>query len=207
MPARPGTRHPSPPSSSRSAEESPKPAFNSRIITSVRRTLSTATKRRDSSEIVHPSPEERNPFVQRFRYDTPATRPTVEQIAMGLHLSRTPHLHASTRYPALASHPQPTLKPVPLPPPDRSSMKKSNSGGVQRLTSSVSSATDVTSTTPSTPHSSKSSLRLRMDKMFPFRGSAVLPSSSSSSPRTSTSELQPRQKSVRFSAPPVEEED
>ncbi|KAF7309690.1 hypothetical protein MIND_00340400 [Mycena indigotica] len=184
--------------------------LNSRIISSVRRTLSTAKRR-------EPLPTPMTERTSRFRYDSVAP-PTVEQIAMGLHLSRTPHLRSSkdtptvVRYPPPpASHPQPTIKPIsPAQPPLRSSMKKPAGYGAP----SSSSTTDVTSTAPSTPHSSErssASLRAKMARLFPYRGpqpSYSTPSSSAvSSPRTSTSELQhPRKKAVRFSNPVEEEE-
>ncbi|KAJ7760429.1 hypothetical protein B0H16DRAFT_1532281 [Mycena metata] len=207
-----------------SPEDSPKPPFNSRIITSVRRNFST-TRRRDPTPAAGPmysTQAERNPYTPaRFRYDPPTARPTVEQIAMGLHLSRTPHLRGAPKYPAPASHPQPSHKPIPLPPPPaRSSLKKPGIPPPPAFVhgGSTSSTTDVTSTTPSTPHSSdrsSASLRTRMARFLPVRGlhpaSASTPSSSAvSSPRTSTSELAahpPRgKKAVRFSST-VEEED
>ncbi|KAJ7812848.1 hypothetical protein B0H13DRAFT_2382980 [Mycena leptocephala] len=194
-----------------------KSPFNSRIITSVRRNFSIP-KRRDPLPAgpMYSTPAERNPYTPaRFRYESSTARPTVEQIAMGLHLSRTPHLRGAPKYPAPASHPQPAQKPVPLPPPPtRSSLKKPGLHPPPTLLhGSTSSTTDVTSTTPSTPHSSdrsNASLRARMTRFLPHRAhpAASTPDSSSlSSPRTSTSELhQPRRKAVRFSST-VEEED
>ncbi|KAJ6591712.1 hypothetical protein DFH09DRAFT_1137779 [Mycena vulgaris] len=190
----------------RATDDYQKPA--SRLITSVRRTLSTA-KRRDPgapsamySTQAERNPE-RNPYTPtRFRYDT--TRPTVEQIAMGLHLSRTPHLRGPPKYPAPASHPQLARPPIPLPPPPaRSSLKKTV------LAPSTSSTTDVASTAPSTPHSSdrsSASLRTRMARFLPHRAPPSVPSTASS-PHTSSSELaRPRKKAVRFSTM-LEEED
>ncbi|KAJ7355438.1 hypothetical protein DFH08DRAFT_1052386 [Mycena albidolilacea] len=196
-------------------EDTHKSPFNSRIITSVRRNFSMP-RRRDPVPAgpMYSTPAERNPYAPpRFRYDTAAARPTVEQIAMGLHLSRTPHLRGTPKYPAPASHPQPAQKPVPLPPPPaRSSMKKPGVQPSVVLHGSTSSTTDVTSTAPSTPHSSdrsSASLRVRMSRFLPLpnRANPSTPDSSAvSSPRTSTSELhQPRKKAVRFST--LEEED
>ncbi|KAJ7504524.1 hypothetical protein B0H11DRAFT_1982770 [Mycena galericulata] len=184
-----------------SLEPPPDQPKSSRIMSSVRRTLG---KRRDPvSNPMYSTPAERVPVS--FRYDATAPRPTIEQIAMGLHLSRTPHLRSPPRYPAPASHPQPTHKPIPLPPPPaRSSLKK------PAFVSS--SSTDVTSTAPSTPHSSErssTSLRVRMSRFLPHRGPGIVsaPDSAASSPRTSSSELQPpRKKAVRFSST-VQEED
>ncbi|KAJ7449574.1 hypothetical protein FB451DRAFT_1287321 [Mycena latifolia] len=197
----------------RAPDEHPKPA--NRIMTSVRRTLSTA-KRRDPlpSSPMYSTDAERNPYTPtRFRFDAPAaTRPTVEQIAMGLHLSRTPHLRGPPKYPAPASHPQPARPPVPLPPPPaRSSLKKTALVPPSAFlhAGSTSSTTDVTSTAPSTPHSSdrsSASLRTRMARFLPHRGAGPV-ASTPSSPRTSTSDLsQPRKKAVRFSSI-VQEED
>ncbi|KAJ7224389.1 hypothetical protein GGX14DRAFT_650093 [Mycena pura] len=190
-----------------------KPPLNSRIITSVRRTLST-TKRRDpvpTPTLMYSTLVERTPYTSsRFRYDPATARPTVEQIAMGLHLSRTPHL---SRPPSKSPTP-PTPKPIPrAPPPARSSLKKPGlSASTALLNGPTSSTTDVTSTAPSTPHSSEhssGSLRARMARFLPHRvhPSASTPSSSAlSSPQTSTSELNhTRKKAVRFSS--LEEED
>ncbi|KAJ7180526.1 hypothetical protein C8R46DRAFT_1210872 [Mycena filopes] len=214
-PPRPSQRHSDPAIVSVSPQ--------SRIMSSVRRNFST-TRRRDPipASPMYSTPTERNPHnLARFRYEPPTARPTVEQIAMGLHLSRTPHLRGAPKYPAPASHPQPTHKPMTLPPPPaRSSLKKPAISPPPTLirAGSTSSTTDVTSTTPSTPHSSdrsSASLRTRMARFLPVRGlhpaSASTPSSSAvSSPRTSTSELAaqpPRsKKAVRFSST-LEEED
>jgi len=202
-------------------DDQQKPPFNSRIISSVRRNFSIP-RRRDPLPAgpMYSTPAERNPYTPpRFRYETATARPTVEQIAMGLHLSRTPHLRGAPKYPAPASHPQPAQKPVPLPPPPaRSSLKKPGLHPPPALLhGSTSSTTDVTSTTPSTPHSSDRSsvsLRARMSRFLPVphranptTSSSTPDSSAVSSPRTSTSELhQPRKKAVRFSST-VEEED
>ncbi|KAJ7077880.1 hypothetical protein B0H15DRAFT_557546 [Mycena belliarum] len=190
------------------------PRSTSRIVASVRRTLSTA-KRRDNLPPTNPmysTVAERNPYnPSRFRFDAhgpAAARPTVEQIAMGLHLSRTPHLRAPPKYPAPASHPQSARPTVPLPPPPaRSSLKKPALVPPSAFlpAASTSSTTDVTSTAPSTPRSSdrsRESLRTRVARFLPHRGlgTAHDPAASArSSPRTSTSDLGvPRKKAVRF---------
>ncbi|KAJ7155551.1 hypothetical protein C8R43DRAFT_1000386 [Mycena crocata] len=176
-----------------------KPATASRLITSVRRTLSTAKRRDPTPSPMYSTPAERVPYTpSRFRYDPAAARPiTVEEIAMGLHLSRTPHLRGGPP----KAHGQPSQKSVPLPPPPaRSSLKKP-----ALPTASPSSTTDVTSI--STPHSSdrsSASLRTRMTRFLPHThrpGHHNPPST----PSSSTSEL-PRKKAVRFSGT-VEEED
>ncbi|KAJ7634139.1 hypothetical protein DFH06DRAFT_1221201 [Mycena polygramma] len=214
-PSRPSHRH---------SDSSPAIVFSppadqpqkSSIFTSVRRNFSIP-RRRDPVPAgpMYSTPAERNPYAPAFRYDPASARPTVEQIAMGLHLSRTPHLRGSPKYPAPASHPQPTQKAIPLPPPPaRSSLKKTAMPPTVLLHGSTSSTTDVTSTTPSTPHSSDHSsvsLRARMSRFLPHRAhptAASTPDSSAlSSPRTSTSELhQPRKKAVRFTSTVVEED-
>ncbi|KAJ7623332.1 hypothetical protein FB45DRAFT_925311 [Roridomyces roridus] len=177
QPARPNHKH----SDSSPPTLHPEPA--SRIMSSVRRTLA---KRRDPQPV--PTFSEQRPPTS-FRYDPTAARPTVEQIALGLHLSRTPHIRGgSPKYPAPA-----TLLP---PPPARSSLKKPALGS--------SSSTDITSTTPSTPHSSdrsNTSLRTRFSRFLPVSARGPLPQSTASSPRTSSSDLQtPRKKAVRFSS-------
>ncbi|KAJ6581361.1 hypothetical protein B0H19DRAFT_1251590 [Mycena capillaripes] len=219
-PSRPSHRHSdsSPAIVFPSATDDQKPPFNSRIVNSVRRNFSIP-RRRDPPPTgpMYSTPAESNPYPpSRFRYEPATARPTVEQIAMGLHLSRTPHLRGAPKYPAPASHPQPAQKPIPLPPPPaRSSMKKTALPPTPGLLhGSTSSTTDVTSTTPSTPHSSdhsSASLRARMARFLPHRANptaASSPDSSAlSSPRTSTSDLHtPRRKAVRFSST-VEEED
>ncbi|KZT07225.1 uncharacterized protein LAESUDRAFT_736490 [Laetiporus sulphureus 93-53] len=61
----------------------------------MRRSLSSAARKRDRSPLdsgMYSTPEERSPPV-RSRYNVhDAPRPTIQQIAMGLHTSRTPHL-------------------------------------------------------------------------------------------------------------------
>lgn len=176
------------------------------------------------------TPAERTPFTpSRFRQpDAPSSRPTVEQIAMGLHVSRTPHLRAqpypyAQRNSAPGSqhplhHTSPYDKPqrrsgspVVLPPaPTRSSLKKpatSNSASsinpaanVGLMLASASSST-VTSTKQAAPHRSITSLKFRMARFLPGSRSAPssMLSSPVSSPRGSTSESQIPKKAVRFS--------
>ncbi|KAJ7245151.1 hypothetical protein B0H12DRAFT_1325385 [Mycena haematopus] len=192
------------PPSHRRTDSSPAGPPASSLIESLRRNLSLP-RRRDV-----PAAPERTPYAPpRFRYDTAAARPTVEQIAMGLHLSRTPHLRGTPKYPAPASHPQPSHKPVPLPPPPaRSSLKKTPPPVLVPVHASTSSTTDVTSTQSS--DRSSTSFRARMSRFLPLpqraNPSTTPDSSAVSSPRTSSSELhQPRKKAVRFTST-VEEE-
>ncbi|KAL4065917.1 hypothetical protein V8B97DRAFT_1060481 [Scleroderma yunnanense] len=127
---------------------------------------------------MYSTPEERHPYtpsrVARSRYtDASSERPTIEQIAMGLHISRTPHLRSgnpapmsspslrrivnipgNTAHIPLHSHPRgihdsPQQGPrhsLP-PPPTRSSMKKT----------SVSTSTHITPQQPSPPFSASPS--------------------------------------------------
>ncbi|GJE93883.1 hypothetical protein PsYK624_100480 [Phanerochaete sordida] len=114
-------------------------------------------------------------------HDSQATSPTIEQIAMGLHISRTPHLgssprtyHARSRYsdspetPRGVSTPSRPSRPLHVrrgsapaislpPPPARSSLKKpvSLSNPLTPSDSNVSLST-LTSTAPSTPRSNRS---------------------------------------------------
>ncbi|ESK84118.1 hypothetical protein Moror_11430 [Moniliophthora roreri MCA 2997] len=198
----------------------------SKVITSVRRSLSVTPKKSrstsDKNEMHYSNAEERTYTASRIRRDDPSrSPPTVEQIAMGLHLSRTPHLRNAPAH-------QHRLPSITLPPPPaRSSLKKfpsepSNPG----MTPSVSSATTFTSL--STPQSSlnmnsdasSSSSALFSLKMSSRMMSRFLPRSRSStsstslhmsvSPRPSiSSDSSPsiitQKKAVRFSEPGNEE--
>ncbi|EMD39320.1 hypothetical protein CERSUDRAFT_112964 [Gelatoporia subvermispora B] len=149
-----------------------------KIVNSVRRSFSV-TRRRGSGSMstgMYSTPEESTPpapsrFNVRDAYDT---RPTIQQIAMGLHVSRTPHLRsprlgpqpytrshfesASQPYDSSFSSSRPNLHrrrtSVPAvslpPPPARSSLKKPASL-VARSNSAPTSA-------PLTPSASDASL-------------------------------------------------
>ncbi|KAJ7281775.1 hypothetical protein C8J57DRAFT_1298525 [Mycena rebaudengoi] len=187
-----------------SSSSSSHPKTGSKIITSVRRSFSAGRKRDPETPIMpmYSTAAERNPYApSAFRYPA-ASRPTVEQIAMGLHLSRTPHLRGAPQ------NPQRTAIPLP-PPPARSSLKKP-SPSPRTAPPSTSSTTDVTSTAPSTPRSSdrsSTSLRVRMSRFLPTSRGSSSPSSAVSSPRTSSSDLRPAQKkAVRFTSTVTEED-
>ncbi|KAF9482587.1 hypothetical protein BDN70DRAFT_874954 [Pholiota conissans] len=181
---------------------------------------------------MHSTPAESSsaPPLHRHQFREPdpsSSRPTIEQIAMGLHISRTPHLrplasspyafsqrnsapHSANPYEA---HPHHRTTPITLPPPPiRSSLKKSSitssssSPAVSPPFSSASgSTTTVTSMAPSSSHSPRSfaAIKFRMSRFLPHsRGAASVPSPMSSpptSPRDSASDLQPK-KAVRFTA-------
>jgi len=138
---------------------------------------------------------------QQFREPTPAaSRPSVEQIAMGLHVSRTPHLR-----PHVAPYVyEQTRSPTVPPPPSRSSLKKSpksmtSSSSTPVLSPPSTSSTTITSVTPASPQSQKSfgGLRFRMARFLPHHRSTSLPTSLGTSPRSSSSEFSPV-KAVRF---------
>ncbi|KAH7913844.1 hypothetical protein BJ138DRAFT_1145130 [Hygrophoropsis aurantiaca] len=194
----------------------------SRFLFSMRKSFSyTNPQKRKQDESSHPhggmysTPEEGSPCIPlpaRSRFvDPSASRPTIEQIAMGLHISRTPHLRPSTsphpRYSSPSSPSRHNLnmnvshpRPAP-PPPSRSSLKKTYTPSSSLITTPKSSAllgvspstSTVASTGPVTPASSVQSLKLRMAKFIPGYRS---PSSSSLS--GSGRPMTPR-KAVRFS--------
>ncbi|KAH7870405.1 uncharacterized protein C8R40DRAFT_646166 [Lentinula edodes] len=140
------------------------------------------------------------------RQDPYASPPSIEQIAMGLHISRTPHL----RPPPVSNNLFPgDHTPIPLPPPpSRSAMKKTgqpNSLPPSLDPHSVSSTTIASSNLPPTPRSNRSllSLKLRMSRLLSSNQSSsmppsTLPSPTASSQDTATNFVPPR-KAVRFS--------
>lgn len=173
--------------------------------------------------------EERNPprMHPRYRESSP-TRPTIEQIAMGLHVSHTPHLrnpchqpHSSPSSPSHIRHPHNTHDPSALyrpthslpPPPSRSSLKKISTTttlhtqppkSVASLGASPSSST-VTSIGAVTPDGTRSllSLKFRISKLIlGYRSIPISPRiasvASSGSGSEGTRPTTPR-KSVRFS--------
>ncbi|KAG7087367.1 hypothetical protein E1B28_013340 [Marasmius oreades] len=186
----------------------------SKVMTSVRRSLSV-TPRKSQSQLEHKkhssTTEERTYTCSRLRRDDPSfSPPTIEQIAMGLHLSRTPHLRGNTtgnqyHTPPGGAFPRSTSLTLP-PPPARSAMKKtqvSNSIGANPgLAPPSASSTTVTSL--STPHSSNSmssSFKARMSRLLV--GSKSTPSSlAPTSPRASVSDIDvvspSPKKAVRF---------
>ncbi|KAG1746608.1 uncharacterized protein EDB91DRAFT_1219620 [Suillus paluster] len=175
---------------------------------------------------MYSTPEERNPYVQsrmhaRYR-ESSASRPTIEQIAMGLHLSCTPHLrnpcHQSHSAPSSPSHiryphdssalhrPTHSLPP----PPSRSSLKKTSTSNGPRpnsiaLLGESPSTSTITSTGPATPDGARSvlSLKHRMSKLILGYRSApssarIISAASSGTGSEGTRPTTPR-KSVRFS--------
>ncbi|KAF6761704.1 hypothetical protein DFP72DRAFT_628825 [Ephemerocybe angulata] len=207
----------------------------SRIMNSVKRSLTPSSSkhrsydRTSSRSGVYSTPEERMPPQHRqpAHFMTSDERlagfapPTIEQIAMGLHVSRTPHLRPLGQ----GRHRGTDSVPMLPPPPARSSMKKqtSQSSPPHQHSDSVSSdsnnplkgpfagsSTTVTSvtTTPSSARSSGAWSSFSKFRMGRFLGSgsrsSSAPSSSIlstpvSSPRHSTSEFdQAQKKAVRF---------
>jgi hypothetical protein len=179
---------------------------------------------------MYSTPEERtlrNPFPPSyFRNPDSSTIPTIEQIAMGLHVSRTPHLRPISRQnyrrnsaPRSPSphHPYEVSRyvasPRVLPPaPSRSSLKKTSPVAststitpttMPGLSTASLSSTTVTSLTSSTPGSHRSvvSLKSRMSRFLSGSRSLPLPvpQSPTLSPTESAVTLPPRKKAVRFS--------
>ena len=224
-------------STSSSPAQRQKPSA-SRLMSSVKRSLSQSVPRKRTPEHSVSSPfkflrhvsvsldlkqksgmhstfEETNatPPPQQFREADPASsRPTIQQIAMGLHTSRTPHLRplASSSYTFSQRHPpaphssnlyehhhHKTTSLVLPPPPTHSSLKKpspsaTSSSGSPALsppfsTASVTSTTLASSFTPSSSYSPRSfaGLKSRMARFLPSTRSASLPSSLISSPLSS----------------------
>lgn len=227
--------NPSTPQQSSSSDyPRPRQTSASRIIHSVKRSLSVSTSKHRDGELatsypprsgVYSTPEERmstSHHRQPSPFTTPCAPPTIQQIAMGLHVSRTPHLR-----PLGTSRRHGT--PVALPPPPaRSSMKKaSHSGPPPAQTSdtlssdsneqlknpfAVSSSTVTSETTESNaprsnPGGGFSFSKFRMGRFLSGSQSSSAPSSSMvstpvSSPRHSTSEYDAVQrKAVRFEGP------
>ncbi|KZT27936.1 hypothetical protein NEOLEDRAFT_72003 [Neolentinus lepideus HHB14362 ss-1] len=164
-----------------------------KIIHTMRRQFAFVRRREVDSythgQVMYSTPEERTPAVPTFmRYDDPDTRPTPEQIAMGLHLSRTPYLRPLSAAQSVPSGPgthtprmyigytqrrsrsNRSASPVSLPPPPTlSSLRKAGkpiaigdtSDSTSPSTPSLSGST-VTSTAPSTARSSRTFFPLKL---------------------------------------------
>ncbi|KAF8637635.1 hypothetical protein AX17_002704 [Amanita inopinata Kibby_2008] len=170
------------------------------IMFSIRQALtpSSQKRRRDTSNKRN-TPNEDDSYVtpSPYRQDhTTKSPPSVEQIAMGLHVSRTPHLRP-------LSSPQPYVHPSPKhsvrhathsaspstsrlttsssahypPPPSRSSLKKSSTvassstmshSAIPDFSATSASSTTITSNTLTTPRSGRSlsSLKLCMPRLL-----------------------------------------
>lgn len=139
------------------------------------------------------------------RQDSSSPPPSIEQIAMGLHLSRTPHLRSSS----VPNHPysqRPVAAPLP-PPPSRSALKKpgKTSSSAPSLDPPSASST-ATSSFPPTPQSNCSllSVKSRMSRFLSGLQTSSAPCSvvpsPAASPRGSTSDFVPPKKAVRFSS-------
>ncbi|KAG6832668.1 hypothetical protein H0H87_000850 [Tephrocybe sp. NHM501043] len=152
------------------------------------------------------TPAERTlPTSTRYRDYTPS-RPTIEQIAMGLHTSRTPHLRPLNASSPPHSHSRRSASPLVLPPPPaRSSLKQpapSHATLADNGPASASSSTLASTHTPAPTKTPISSIKVRMARFLPrSRISSAPPSilsSSPTSPRTSA-EIPTPKKAVRFS--------
>ncbi len=234
-------------SSSEPSSSSPRPGPASRLMLSVKRTLSSSNGSRKrppdyqvcliclctlvyrSSYYPPQTPgllstlEESStpPPLHQFRDPDPvAPRPTIEQIAMGLHVSRTPHLRPLGSSPYAFSQ----RNTVPLssrshdhhiilpPPPTRSSLKKpsttltssSSSPAVSTpFLSASASTTTITSFTPSSQSAKPfAGIKSRMARFLPHTRSSSAPisitSSPLASPRNSMLETPQAKKAVRF---------
>ncbi|KAF8159512.1 hypothetical protein B0H34DRAFT_407252 [Crassisporium funariophilum] len=227
------------PSKSMSSVDSEHPqrqrAVSSRFMMSVKRSLtpSSAPKKRGpeyTKSGMQSTYEEASaaPPPQLFRDPDPASsRPTLEQIAMGLHVSRTPHIRPlvaspyafSQRHSATHSanpyehyhHHHHRASPTPVvlpPPPSRSSMKKPST----TITSSSSSpafsppfsngsGSSITATSQALPSArvprTFAGIKSRMTRFLPSSRSTSLPASMMSSNVSS-----PRTSSSEFSPHP-----
>ncbi|KAJ8092988.1 hypothetical protein PM082_011308 [Marasmius tenuissimus] len=206
------------PSTSHTSPSNGRPTRKS-VMTSVRRSLSVPRKSRSTSKksLAEQTAEDQTYTSSRFRrHDPSLSPPTVEQIAMGLHLSRTPHLrgHAPNQF---HNHPGgfPRSISLPLPPPPaRSAMKKTHApSGAAGMNPGLAapSASSTTITSLSTPHSSNTansvsltSLKSRMTRLLiSSKGNSVTAASTTVSPRTSMSDPDVSQKkAVRFFVDP-----
>lgn len=201
---------------------------------SISHTLLTSPRKRHAGNLrggidMYSTPEERNTYVHprmhaRYR-DSAASRPTIEQIAMGLHVSCTPHLrnpchhrHSAPSSPSHIRYPRdssPFHRPTHSlpPPPSRSSLKKTSTGTTLNCPPPSSTAlirpspstSTITSAGPATPDGTRSvrSLKHRISKLLLGYRSASLPVrdtsiASSASGSEGTRPTTPR-KSVRFS--------
>ncbi|KAL0580867.1 hypothetical protein V5O48_001159 [Marasmius crinis-equi] len=205
---------PSSPSTSQTTPSNGR-ATRKSVMTSVRRSLSVPRKSRAALQKSHSNydEEEQTYTSSRFRrYDPSISPPTIEQIAMGLHLSRTPHLrgHAANQF-----HPHPPGLPrsasVPLPPPPaRSAMKKPRAPSGPLATNpglAAPSASSTSVTSLSTPRSSNTANSMSLSSlkscMSRFLISPKTTSTPATSPRPSMSDPDiPAKKAVRFFVDP-----
>ncbi|KAG1808647.1 uncharacterized protein BJ212DRAFT_641947 [Suillus subaureus] len=201
---------------------------------SISHTLLTSPRKRHADNLrggigMYSTPEERNSHVHprmhaRYR-DSAASRPTIEQIAMGLHVSCTPHLrnpchhrHSAPSSPSHIHYPRDSSalhRPTHSlpPPPSRSSLKKTSNSATLNCPPLSSTAlirpspstSTINSGGPITPDSPRSvrSIKQRMSKLILGYRSASSPTrvisiASSGSGSEGTRPTTPR-KSVRFS--------
>ncbi|KAF5316140.1 hypothetical protein D9619_006451 [Psilocybe cf. subviscida] len=199
-----------------------RPKAASRLIHSVKRTLSGSSSSMPSSRKRYPTPPSKSgmrstlaesgpvPLQQQHQFREPdphSSRPTIEQIAMGLHVSRTPHLrpHAASPYgisqvsaSGQFSHTGHRLTPIALPPPPaRSSMKKTGVAGTLTSSSSspavspplFSSASSGSTTTVTSVTPSRGSAQPRAFAAIKFHMSRFLPHSNNSRSSSAPSSL------------------
>ncbi|KAM6497087.1 hypothetical protein JOM56_007560 [Amanita muscaria] len=193
-----------------------------KIMSSVKRPFtSSSQKKRSNSSTTPTSGDDVTPSPYRQDHNS-RNPPSIDQIAMGLHISRTPHLRSlgstpnisypqkhhgrsSTRSPSLP-HSRPTsASSNHQTTPRRSSLKKSSAAASSSYTSHHDSLTSdpsatsaslstITSNTISTPRSSRS-----FSASFRLRVPWLSLGPSASPPRNSDdSKHLPRKKAVRF---------
>ncbi|KIY51924.1 hypothetical protein FISHEDRAFT_70418 [Fistulina hepatica ATCC 64428] len=193
-----------------------------RIVGSVRRSFSLSRpprRRRNipdmSDYAMHSTPAEWSSAAVHTVGHDHNLRPTVSQIAMGLHISRTPHLR-STSSPTVVVPRDSLRKPRPLPPsPARSAMRKRDITPFLRDTDV--SGTVVVRRPPPSDTASSSTLDMpatslkdaspaAQGRVFSFKISRFLHPTrrlhdGSESSRPSTPNIPPK-KAVRFDTPP-----
>ncbi|KAH9930225.1 uncharacterized protein B0H18DRAFT_993859 [Fomitopsis serialis] len=186
----------------------------SRIVSTMWRPFSTKQKR-DQSPMdsgMYSTPEESRPPMPSPYSVRDAPRPTIQQIAMGLHVSRTPHLRSprTTSPPSSprgrsGSQPISSYKRVGMHTPSRST-PSTNSASRTPSTSDLSlTGSTLTMSAPPTP--SARSHRAASVSIFPTRLQMRLDGFRSlraddESMTSMSSEASPR-KTVRFSSSPV----
>ncbi|KAF5350279.1 hypothetical protein D9758_007805 [Tetrapyrgos nigripes] len=182
----------------------------SRIMSSVRRTLSLGSHKVASpwdNTVFESTPS------RHLRYDASIPPPTIEQISIGLDLSRTPYLRSSPHTYSSRAYESEQHLPVskPPPPPSRFLFRKasSNSSATPDVgpTPSGSSTAVNSNSNYSASLTRSTSLKTRVSRFLQHAApSSPLPTSKTtkSSLRNSSSDSNtslPRKKAVRFSTP------
>ncbi|KAK2463571.1 hypothetical protein APHAL10511_004322 [Amanita phalloides] len=197
----------------------------SKIVSSVKRSFSPSSQKKRHSQSATPTHDDDPTFMPSpYRRDNVEyTPPSIEQIAMGLHISRTPHLRPLNSSPPQSGQCSPHSPSLPQSRPTsassnqrafpaRSSLKKSTTVTSSSLMSHSTSASlsTATSNTLSTPRSGRSlsSLKARMP-WFSMGFRASPPDSAPSRNNSSHANVKhmPRKKAVRFTGHTPRQED